>query len=182
MKKELIKTSKFISLVLRHKPEAAGITLDKEGWVSVDVLIGALNKKDKNINREILDEIVATNNKKRFAYNENKTKIRASQGHSIDVDLGFKPVEPPKVLYHGTATRNLTAIFANGLSKMKRQHVHLSKDVATAKNVGSRHGTEIVLTIDAGQMHKDGIEFYLSENGVWLTNQVDKKYIKLHHE
>jgi len=179
MDKNLVRTSKFISLCLRHKPEAANLTMDKEGWVNVNELINALQRKGHNISADILEKIVKENNKKRFAYNENKTKIRASQGHSIDIDLKLKEKEPPELLYHGTASQTVKLIKKNGLKKMNRQHVHLSPDKETAVNVGKRHGYPVVLEIKAKKMHEDGCKFYLSKNRVWLTDYVDIKYISL---
>ena len=170
--------SKFLSLVLRHKPETIGISLDSNGWVKVSILLGALNKKSKNIDRQLLEEIVNTNDKKRFAFNEDKTMIRASQGHSVDIDLGLESVVPPENLFHGTASKNADSIFNSGLQKRGRNHVHLSLDKETAVKVGMRHGTPVVLTIMSGDMHRDGIKFYLSENGVYLVDAVDMKYIR----
>jgi len=127
---------------------------------------------------DILTEVVETNNKKRFTFNEDKTKIRANQGHSIDIDINLDPMEPPAELYHGTAIANIDLIRASGIEKRNRQHVHLSHELDTAKNVGSRHGKPIILTIDAKQMQEDGCLFYISKNGVWLTDFIDPKYIK----
>jgi putative RNA 2'-phosphotransferase len=177
MNNNLKPISKFLSLVLRHKPEEIGLSLDENGWASVQELMEKMNEKGISINMELLDAIVETNDKKRFAFNEDKTRIRASQGHSIDVDLNMEPAEPPAFLYHGTGEKNLSLILATGIKKMNRQHVHLSKDKETAVTVGSRHGKPVVLTVRSGQMHTDGIKFYLSANGVWLTEFVDVKYI-----
>lgn len=177
MEKELKHISKFISLVLRHEPEAIGLQLDEQGWTNVDELINKISVKGTTIDREILETIVTTNDKQRFAFNDDKTKIRANQGHSITVDLHLQPKVPPTILYHGTAEQHLSGIMNIGLKKKTRQHVHLSANIETAKAVGSRHGKPIVLTIDALKMHQDGCLFYLSENQVWLTDNVPTIYI-----
>lgn len=169
--------SKFISLILRHKPDAVGISLDEHGWADVKELIAGIQKSGKTINMDILEEIVRTDEKGRYSFNEDKTKIRANQGHSIAVDVELKELTPPDILYHGTASRFLYDIERGGIKPMSRQYVHLSGDISTATNVGKRHGEVAVLTIDAKQMVKDGIRFYLSENGVWLTKYVDWKYV-----
>lgn len=169
--------SKFISLILRHKPEEIGITLDDSGWANVNELIDGINNSGRNIDIGILEEIVKTDNKQRYSFNEDKTKIRANQGHSIKVNIDFKELEPPNILYHGTATKAIEGIKYQGIKSMSRQWVHLSKDFEMAKQVGSRHGKCVILIINAKRMYKDGIKFYLSENGVWLTEYVDPKYI-----
>jgi putative RNA 2'-phosphotransferase len=171
------KTSKFLSLVLRHNPGKIGITLDEAGWVDVDKLITACKKHGHPLTRAELDEIVETNSKKRFAFSENGRQIRASQGHSVDVDLGLEPQVPPEMLFHGTASSNLTSIFAEGLVKRSRNHVHLSAEEDTARTVGSRHGRAVVLRVAAARMHADGVPFYLSANGVWLVESVAPSYI-----
>ena len=168
---------KFLSLVLRHDPDKIGLELDENGWASVDELIEKCKKHRCHFSREDLNEIVETNDKQRYSFNEKGNKIRANQGHSIDVDLALSPVQPPEYLYHGTATRFLSSIMKQGIMKGSRQHVHLSKDKETATKVGSRHGKPSILTMLSGQMHKDGILFYQSDNGVWLTDYVDVKYI-----
>lgn len=168
----------FLSLVLRHKPEEIGLTLNENGWVSVEVLLHQMNGYGKKISMEELEEIVATNDKKRYQFSEDKASIRASQGHSVAVDLELPSAIPPQFLYHGTAERNVISILQNGIEKRKRHHVHLSKDEATAVNVGSRHGKPVVLTILSGEMAADGFKFYISENGVWLTDEVPAKYIE----
>ena len=175
----LISVSKFLSFVLRHKPDKIGLTLDSEGWANVDDLIECCNKKSEFITIELIEKVVATNDKKRFAFNADKTKIRANQGHSLQVDLHLTPKKPPELLYHGTATRFLNSIKAQGLISGNRQYVHLSSDMETAIKVGKRHGNPIVLTIRAWQMFESNMIFYISENGVWLTNQVPTKYIEL---
>ena len=172
-KNNIKKISKFLSLLLRHNPQTIGLKLDTNGWADIDEII----EKSKNIelNRALIDEVVAKNDKQRFVIKENK--IRANQGHSIDVDLEFKSVTPPNMLYHGTATRFLDSIMKTGLTKQKRQHVHLSKEIATAIAVGKRHGKVVLLEIDSKKMFDNGYKFYLSENGVWLTDVVPVEYI-----
>ena len=170
------KHSKFLSLVLRHKPQTIGIDLDENGWVDIDVLIQNINDFGKKITREELYFMVENNPKRRFAINESKNKIRANQGHSVNVNLGFEPVQPPEILFHGTAQRFLDSIFGKGLEKQNRHHVHLSADKITATNVGQRHGKPIILEVKALEMFKDGFQFFLSENGVWLTDKVPCEY------
>lgn len=179
MDPRLVHLSKFLSLVLRHDPGTIGITLDPSGWVPVDELLSAAARSGKQITREQLDEVVATNDKKRFAFSPDGTLIRASQGHSVEVDLGLAPVEPPERLFHGTATRSVEAIRAEGLVRQSRQHVHLSPDEETAIRVGQRHGKPVVLIVRAGQMHRNGHAFYQSDNGVWLTASVPPEYLEI---
>ncbi len=171
------KLSKFLSLVLRHKPEAIGLTLDSEGWVAVDDLLACLKSAGKTTNRRELEEVVAENNKQRFRFSEDGQRIRANQGHSIAVDLKLEPCTPPEKLYHGTATRFLSSIYADGLVPGSRQHVHLSGDRETAEVVGRRHGKPVILVVDAEAMHRDGKQFYISDNGVWLTDAVLPEFI-----
>ena len=182
MKKELIGMSKFLSMVLRHNPSAIGITLDDEGWVDVQTLIdnATIYQKDQGLEaltKDLLDEIVDTNNKRRFEYSEDGWEIRARQGHSIDVNLGYDSTMPPDYLYHGTASRFVPAIRANGLDKRKRHHVHLSKDYDTAIKVGQRHGKSFVLRIDCKAMKADGYDFFETDNAVWLVDDVPAKFI-----
>lgn len=172
-----VSKSKFLSLVLRHKPEEIGLVLDQNGWASIDELIALANARGTNLSRPQIESIVKNNDKQRFALSEDGTKIRANQGHSIDIALGLAPQIPPERLYHGTATRFLESIREKGLHPASRQHVHLSSDLATAEKVGSRHGRPVVLTVESGQMARDGHLFYLSENGVWLTGNVPPKYL-----
>lgn len=169
--------SKFLSLILRHQPEIIELRLDENGWAEVNELITKSAKGRMHFSFEDLEEVVETNNKKRFAFNEDKTKIRASQGHSIAIDLALKVAQPPDFLYHGTAQSNISSILDNGIEKRSRQHVHLSADKETATKVGMRHGKPVILTIRTKEMHDDGIAFYLSANGVWLTDFVNAKYI-----
>ena len=168
---------KFLSLILRHEPQKIGIQLDENGWADVEELMSKCARKNVRFSMQELEEIVATNDKKRYSFNDDKTKIRANQGHSINVDLGFIPVEPPEYLYHGTAERYVNSIMEEGIKRVSRQYVHLSKDKETAHKVGSRHGRPVILTILSGQMYRDGFEFYVSENGVWLADYVEAKYI-----
>ncbi len=177
MKNQHKNISRFMSLILRHKPEVIGVQLDENGWLEVDQLIEGINKQGKRITLEILKEVVANNDKKRFIFNEDGTKIRANQGHSIEVDVELKETIPPAFLYHGTVNKTIKLIQKSGLKKMSRQHVHLSQDRDTAFKVGSRRGFPVILSIDTGRMHQDGYQFYLSENEVWLTDHVPVKYI-----
>jgi putative RNA 2'-phosphotransferase len=169
--------SKFMSLVLRHKPEVIGLQLDEHGWASVDELISKMNEKGTCVVYADILHVVVTNDKKRFAFNEDRTRIRASQGHSIEVDLALKPVTPPDILYHGTATRFLDVILKDGLLKQNRQHVHLTANKETAVAVGSRHGRPVVLEVNAVAMVNAGFEFYVSDNNVWLVEIVLPEYI-----
>ncbi|MEH0153186.1 RNA 2'-phosphotransferase [Limibacter armeniacum] len=176
--KELKKISKFLSLVLRHKPEVIGVELDNNGWTSVELLIQKMNASGHPIDLEILNEVVQTNNKKRFAFNESQALIRANQGHSVQVELGYTPQQPPEKLYHGTAQTNVDSIIKSGIERRDRHHVHLSPDTETATNVGQRHGKPVVLTVLSGQMYQERFAFYLSENGVWLTDHVPAQYLQ----
>ena len=176
LKKDLTGISKFLSLVLRHKPEAIGLTLDEFGWAKIDELLACSEQNGRFISRELLNQVVSINDKQRFAISEDLKRIRASQGHSLPVDLGLKPILPPDVLYHGTAHRFLDSILEHGILKRNREYVHLSPDAATASKVGSRHGPPVIIRIRAGEMHGQGAEFYRSENGVWLTEFVPISY------
>jgi putative RNA 2'-phosphotransferase len=180
--RELVKTSKFLSLILRHQPETVGLKLDAAGWVEVDVLLAACSKHRKPIARELLDRVVAENNKKRFAFSEDGLRIRASQGHSIDVELGYEAADPPATLFHGTAERNLAPIQAQGLLKQQRHHVHLTADRETALNVGRRHGKPALLIVAAQRMVEDGHQFFISANGVWLTETVPQEYLSTEND
>ncbi|HEU0185336.1 MAG TPA: RNA 2'-phosphotransferase [Blastocatellia bacterium] len=177
MDNRLVRISKFLSLTLRHQPEKIGVGLSDSGWASVEQLIEAARKHGVEFTLEELQNIVASNDKKRFSLSEDGLWIRANQGHSIEVDLGYSPVAPPEILYHGTAERFLTSIKQRGLIKGKRHHVHLSADIVTAAQVGRRHGKPIVLRVEAGRMRADGFAFYLSANGVWLTEGVPAQYL-----
>ncbi|WP_075342720.1 RNA 2'-phosphotransferase [Tenacibaculum agarivorans] len=177
--KDKRKLSKFLSLLLRHQPETISLTLDEKGWADVDELIEKSKRKRKHFSIQELEEVVVTNDKQRFSFNEDKTKIRANQGHSLKtIDLELEAVQPPEVLYHGTVDKFLGAIQEKGLQKMNRQHVHLSQDIETATKVGSRRGKPIILTINSGEMFRKGYEFYKSKNGVWLTERVPVTFIK----
>lgn len=173
------KISKLLSYVLRHNPDHIGITLDKNGWVTVAELIEKINATGTFLDKDLLQSIVADNDKRRFAFDDTQTLIRASQGHSIEVDLQMEAATPPAHLYHGTADRLLESILADGLQKRSRQHVHLSDNIDTAKAVGGRHGKPIVLIIDAKAMQEAGYLFYLSANKVWLTDEVPARFIKV---
>lgn len=170
-----MKVSKYLSKHLRHRPERIGITLDEGGWVEIDTLIAAAEAHGFRLTRKELDHVVATNDKRRFAIEG--TRIRASQGHSVEVDLGLPPATPPAYLFHGTVARNLDAIRTAGLSPMNRHDVHLSADRETANRVGARRGRPVVLSVDAAAMHRDGHVFHLSANGVWLTRAVPPRYL-----
>lgn len=169
--------SKFLSLVLRHSPETIGLKLDKNGWADVDELIMKCHQFGKEFDFELLEEVVETNDKKRFTFNEDLTKIRANQGHSIDVELNLKEYEPNDFLYHGTVEKFIDLIKENGLQKMSRQYVHLSKDKETAVKVGARRGKPIILKVEAKKMFENGFKFYLSKNNVWLIDEVPAEYI-----
>ncbi len=175
--KKLKTASKFLSLLLRHQPETIGIELDLQGWANIDELIERSATKCP-LNRPLIEEVVRTNDKQRFALSECKNFIRANQGHSIAVELALEPQTPPQTLFHGTATRFVESIQQQGLDKRQRQHVHLSDNRETATKVGSRHGKPIILSVRAADMHTAGLVFYRSANGVWLTNHVPAEYIK----
>ncbi|WP_114790261.1 RNA 2'-phosphotransferase [Niabella yanshanensis] len=175
--KEAVRISRFLSLVLRHQPETIGLMLDENGWADVNLLIEKCNQQGVALNRELIEHVVATNTKKRFSFNEQKDLIRANQGHSIEVDLALSSQVPPEILFHGTAERFVSPIKEHGLIKQQRQHVHLSAEESTAVQVGQRHGKPFVFSVLTGQMHQDGFVFYLSDNGVWLTDHVPAKYL-----
>lgn len=177
MDRSLVRVSKFLSLVLRHHPERIGIELDPAGWVAVDELLAAARRADVDLDRATLGRVVAENDKRRFAFSPDGARIRASQGHSVPVELGLEPQAPPDVLFQGTASRFLEAIRREGLKPGARTHVHLSPDEATARTVGQRHGSPVVLHVAAGAMHRDGHAFVRSENGVWLAREVPAQYV-----
>jgi putative RNA 2'-phosphotransferase len=179
MNDKIVKISKFLSLVLRHQPDKIGIELDSAGWVSVDALLRACANHRTPITREELEFVVLNNDKKRFALSEDGKRIRANQGHSVEVELDYAPSVPPEILYHGTADRFLPAIQTQGLLKGKRHHVHLSREESTAFNVGQRHGKPVVLEIRAGDLHRTGQPFYVSANGVWLTDHVPAEFLEV---
>lgn len=176
MDKELAKISKFLSLVLRHEPGSIGLTLDAQGWADVSELVA---KATLPLTPAVIETVVATNDKKRFALSEDKKRIRANQGHSIPVALGLTATSPPEWLFHGTATRFVEAILTEGLSRQDRQHVHLSEDRTTARTVGIRHGKPVIFRIAAGEMHARGYRFFKSENGVWLTDEVPAALLEI---
>lgn len=169
---------KFLSLVLRHKPETIGITLSEEGWTPVDDLLKNLSQTRHAISFEELELLVKNNPKQRYKLSEDGKYIRANQGHSVPVSLGYEPVVPPETLFHGTATRFVDSIKKSGLQKQSRHQVHLSKDLETASMVGKRHGQLVILEIKAGEMHRQGHNFYCSDNGVWLTDQIPVEFIE----
>ena len=175
----LTKASKYLALILRHKPEEIGIKLEKNGWADTAKVVKGVSMRFSGFNMETLEEIVRTDSKQRYSFTEDKKKIRANQGHSVDVEIEFDEVEPPDVLFHGTATRFMDSIFKDGLCSMTRQYVHLSGDHDTAVIVGSRHGKPIVFRVDCQKMVEDGFRFYRSANGVWLTSHVPAKYLSI---
>lgn len=178
MRTDMRGTSKFISLILRHKPEVIGITLDEHGWADVHVLIDGVNATGRHhLTQETLEEIVRTDEKQRYAFNEDHTRIRANQGHSISVDVELEQRPPPPVLYHGTGEKYVVAIDRQGLIPKGRLYVHLSADVGTARKVGSRHGKSVIYQVDCQRMAADGYLFYLSANHVWLTKVVPAQYL-----
>lgn len=175
--KQITHISRFLSLVLRHQPETIGIELDQNGWTDVDTLLKNSNSYGIKFDKVILKHIVETNAKKRFAFNETFDRIRASQGHSVEIDLGYTSQKPPEVLYHGTSQKSVHSILDTGLEKKSRQQVHLSADIETAIKVGQRHGKPFVFKVLAEQMFNDKFEFFISDNGVWLTDNVPTKYL-----
>lgn len=182
--KDTVEISKFLSLILRHQPEVIDLHLDENGWADVNELITKFNiarhaQNKPTIDQAKLDEVVRTNDKKRFAYSADGWKIRASQGHSVEVDLKLVPKTPPQYLYHGTVDKNLHSISVGGLKKMNRNHVHLSSDLATATKVAQRYGKPKILRVKASEMVQDGLDFFCSDNGVWLTDSVPAKYIEI---
>jgi putative RNA 2'-phosphotransferase len=172
---DLVKVSRKLSYILRHRPDSVGITLSPDGWVEISTLLAALAKSGTSLTRAELGQVVSDNDKKRFAIEGDR--IRASQGHSVEVDLGYAPAVPPAVLYHGTATRHLASINGQGLIRGDRHHVHLSADTETAHKVGSRHGKPVILTVGASAMVEAGHAFFISANGVWLTKSVPRLFL-----
>lgn len=173
--RDLAGTSRYLAYVLRHHPDAIGVELDRHGWIEVDELLAALDRHGRPMTRELLDEVVAGTDKRRFELENGR--IRAAQGHSLPVDLDLPAVTPPPVLYHGTVARFLGRIRADGLEPGRRTHVHLSADRQTASTVGARRGRPVILTIDAAGMHRDGFTFHCAVNGVWLTRHVPPRWI-----
>ena len=173
----LKETSKYISLILRHKPDVIGITLDEHGWANVDELITGVSKTHP-LNMSMLEQIVAEDEKQRYSFNEDKTLIRANQGHSIPVDVELEEKEPPEILFHGTGEKYVDSISKEGLIPKSRLYVHLSADEETAVKVGQRHGKPVVFKVKSGEMHRNGFKFYCSVNGVWLTKSVPVEYLE----
>jgi putative RNA 2'-phosphotransferase len=175
--KQLTKISRNLSSILRHNPHKIGLELDKQGWGSVAHILARMKIAGEPLTMEMLIEVVETNNKKRYAFNEDFTMIRANQGHSVEVELGYEAQEPPAILFHGTAYKYVQSIKNQGIIKGKRHHVHLSTDETTAKKVGQRHGSPVILKVKAKEMHEAGYVFFQSENGVWLTDFVPITFI-----
>lgn len=171
--------SKSLSYVLRHQPDSVGLELAEGGWIEVETLITAFNESGKTLTLEVLQAVVAENDKQRFEFSDDQLRIRARQGHSVDVDLGYESATPPDLLFHGTATRNLDSIFATGLNKGNRHHVHLSTNKQTMLQVGQRHGKPVVLAVDAAKMLSDGYQFFVTGNQVWLTEEVPPQYLSV---
>ena len=175
---ELTTISKFISLVLRHQPGLVGLELDAAGWADVDDLLARAATAGRAITRDQLNDVVATSDKRRFALSDDGTRIRANQGHSVDVDLGLEPVQPPAFLFHGTASRFVESILATGLERRSRHHVHLTEDIAIGEAVGRRYGKPVILRVAAGVMASHGHVFFRSANGVWLVESVPSCFIE----
>lgn len=174
---DVVRASKRLSYVLRHRPDSVGLVLDEAGWVDVDVLLTALAGSGLRLSRTELEHVVATNDKRRFAFDASGRRIRASQGHSVAVSLGYEPADPPAELFHGTVERFLPSIVAEGLRPGNRHAVHLSADAGTAEKVGARRGRPVVLRVDAAAMAADGFSFSVSANGVWLVAAVPPRYL-----
>lgn len=175
-----IKLEKSLSFLLRHSPETLQLQMDPEGWVDTEALVKAVKFKEPRFELKALQKIVRDSQKQRFSFSEDGSKIRANQGHSVKIDLKLSPTTPPELLYHGTVERFLDSIMQDGLKKGDRQHVHLSLDLETAQKVGQRRGKPIILTLNARKMHEEGHLFYVSDNGVWLTEQVPPQHLNLH--
>ncbi|MCC2672626.1 MAG: 2-phosphotransferase [Armatimonadetes bacterium] len=175
--KRIVNVSKYLSRHLRHNPTALGLILEPGGWVRVDDLLAGCSRKGFHISRAELDEVVAQNDKQRFSFDASGKRIRANQGHSVEVDLQLEPTAPPAVLYHGTGHGTAGAVAKEGLRKMRRHHVHLSADIETATRVGARHGRPVVFAIDAQAMAAAGVEFFCSDNGVWLVDEVPAQFL-----
>lgn len=179
MPPDTVQLSKFLSFVLRHQPDAIGLTLDAQGWASIDELLAKSDAAETRFSREDLLQIVETSDKKRFSLSEDGLHIRAAQGHSVTVALGLSPQEPPSILHHGTAAQFVDSILSEGLKPQARQQVHLSADEATAYHVGQRHGKPVILKVEAFRMHTKGFKFFLADNGVWLTDQVPPEFLHI---
>ena len=177
--KQIVKTSKFLSLILRHQPQTVGISLDEAGWVDVDVLLAAIAKHGRELSRDQLERVVRDNDKQRFAFSDDGLRIRANQGHSVKVELDHAAAQPPDLLFHGTPEHFVEAIRSGGLKKMKRHHVHLHESREVATTVGKRRGRPVILTIRAGEMHDSGFEFFVTPNRVWLVDAVPAEWIDI---
>lgn len=175
----LTEVSRYLSYILRHNPSAAGVTMDEHGWVDVYDLVRGVRKKYPEFSYHILKLIVEMDEKQRYSFNEDRTKIRANQGHSVNVDVELEACEPPEVLFHGTGLKYIMSIGRDGLIPKSRLYVHLSKDSDTAIKVGKRHGDPVLYHVASGRMYHDGYEFFLSKNGVWLTKEVPVKYLRM---
>lgn len=175
--KQTKRISKFLSLILRHKPETVGVELDANGWTEIDTLLQKMSQAGTRVDREQLDYVVATNNKKRFAISPCGNRIRANQGHSLEVDLAYEPTTPPDKLFHGAPENIISLVRETGLQRMQRHHVHLNSAAEPCVHVAARRGKPVILEIDARQMHEEGYEFFVSENQVWLTDHVPPKFI-----
>jgi len=175
--RDLVHMSKFLSLVLRHKPEVAGLALEEGGWVKVDDLIHGAKEAGVSLDRELLRFVVEESEKKRFSFSDDGQRIRANYGHSIPIHMDFEPIEPPEFLYHGTAVRFLESIQKNGIAPRGRQYVHLSPDEQTATETGRRHGVPIVLPVQSRFMHENGFHFYHTASGIWLTEKVPPEFV-----
>ena len=172
-------TSKFISLILRHNPQVIGISLDEHGWADVQDLIEGINRSEGHfLDMDTLKEIVRTDEKQRYSFNEGHTLIRANQGHSIPVDVELEEKTPPDILWHGTGQKYVSSIDVQGLIPKSRLYVHLSSDMETARKVGSRHGRPVIYQVECRKMTEDGYRFFLSANHVWLTKEVPAEYLK----
>lgn len=181
--KDLVDASKFLSYVLRHEPHAIGLTLDSEGWASIEALIAGAAQQGRTFSRELVEQVVATSDKKRFELSADGQRLRAVQGHSTrSVAREFEPKRPPDTLFHGTASRFVDSIRREGLKPGSRHYVHLSADVQTARAVGQRYGSPVVLVVDAGRMHAQGHVFHQAENGVWLTDAVPPQFLQKTHQ
>ncbi|WP_105482280.1 RNA 2'-phosphotransferase [Abditibacterium utsteinense] len=176
---EIKKKSKWLSKHLRHLPELIGLELESGGWVDVEKLLAAAKKFHLSLSRAELEEVVKENDKQRFSLDASGQKIRANQGHSVEVDLELEAQTPPAILYHGTGAQNRDLLLREGLQKMRRHHVHLSRDIETARKVGARHGKPLIFEVDAAQMHADGFSFFVSDNGVWLIDEVPPRYLSV---
>ncbi len=180
--KRLVKVSRYLSRHLRHEPERLGLTLEPGGWVRVEDLLRACAAKNFALGEDELREVVARNDKQRFSFDESGARIRANQGHSVEVDLGLEPTDPPALLFHGTGSGSVDAILREGLERRGRHHVHLSPDAGTATRVGARHGRPVVLEVDAAAMARDGHPFFVTANGVWLTDAVPPRYLRVRRQ